>query len=497
MHIKKLLKECDVIRVASVPWEEVDVRGVASDSRDVGEGILFVATRGPLQDGHRYIADALNKKAAAIVCEDASFMPQAAPEAQSVPFILVRDSKKALARIADIFFGFPYQRLCSVGITGTNGKTTTSYLVKSILDAAGRPCALIGTIGHKITGVNIPSQNTTPGVIELHQLMREMADAGNTYVAMEVSSHALDQDRVAGIAFRAAIFTNLTQDHLDYHQGMENYFRAKKKLFRDDAGRSAHHIINVDDAFGRRLFEDSRGKKLGYGFSKTHVVATRSTITEGGSIVTIQTPCGPLDITTKLIGKHNLYNILAAVAFGVSEGLSLDVIGQGVEALAFVPGRLERIESRSGFSVFVDYAHTDDALKNVLESLRSILHNGRIITVFGCGGNRDKGKRSKMGRVASALSDHCVITSDNPRGEDPQAIIREIVSGIIEKNYDVEPDRRQAIRRAIAMAKSGDFVLVAGKGHETYQVVKDKIFPFDDKAVVGEALAQLSAAKRS
>lgn len=487
MNIKELLKGCEVIRAAGVSWEQVKVHGVASDSRDVKEGTLFVATRGSVQDGHRYISDAVTKKAAAIVCEDAAFIPKEAP---AIPFILVKDSKEALGQIADIFYGHPYRRIRCVGITGTNGKTTTSYLVKSILDAAGRSCALIGTIGYKITGVNIPSQNTTPGVVELHHLMQEMVDAGNVYVAMEVSSHALDQDRVAGIVFHAAIFTNLTQDHLDYHKDMEEYFRAKQKLFSDGEGGEAHHIINVDDAFGRRIFKDSRGKKLGYGFSKADVVVVRSTMGKKVSTATIKTPSGSLDITTKLIGKHNLYNILAAVAFGVSEGLSLDVIRQGVEALHFVPGRLERIESLAGFSVFVDYAHTDDALKNVLESLRSILHNGRIITVFGCGGDRDKGKRPKMGRVASVLSDYCVITSDNPRSEDPQTIIEEIISGIIEKNYEVEPDRRKAIRRAVAMAKSGDFVLVAGKGHETYQVVKDKILPFDDKAVVGEVLAE-------
>jgi UDP-N-acetylmuramoyl-L-alanyl-D-glutamate--2,6-diaminopimelate ligase len=318
-----------------------------------------------------------------------------------------------------------------------------------------------------------------------------MADADNTHVAMEVSSHALDQGRVAGIKFCAAIFTNLTQDHLDYHKTMDEYFFAKQKLFKENVDQESALVMNLDDSFGRRLLDSSKGRKLSYGFSsQAEVVATDYVIKSEGSFISIKTPLGDCSIKTALVGKHNISNILAAVAFGVSQKFSLKSIKNGIEAVSSVAGRLDRIDSSEGFSVFVDYAHTDDALKNVLESLRSVVHNGKIITVFGCGGDRDKGKRPKMGRVASALSDHCVITSDNPRSEDPKEIIRQIVSGIKKKNFEIESDRALAIHKACSLARKGDIVLVAGKGHETYQVEKDKILPFDDRVVVRKALSQ-------
>ncbi|HAJ56933.1 MAG TPA: UDP-N-acetylmuramoyl-L-alanyl-D-glutamate--2,6-diaminopimelate ligase [Candidatus Omnitrophica bacterium] len=490
MNAKELLADINVLNAAAYGMKGIDIKAVASDSRDIKAGSVFVAVRGAAQDGHRFIQDAVDKNASAIVLEDANFLPRSkAP----VPFILVKDSKDALVKIAGAFFGHPYRGIKCIGITGTNGKTTTSYLARGILNAAGQKCALIGTIGYKIKDTNVPSSNTTPGVLELHELAREMALAGNKYIAMEVSSHAIHQDRIAGMAFRAAIFTNLTQDHLDYHKDMEEYFSVKRRLFCDYAAPDSSLIINTDDCFGMRLYKDVRGKKISYGYGESDVRVERDVIEKSGSSARINTPAGSIDITTSLVGRHNIYNILAAVALGLSEGVGLDVIRRGVESVGFVPGRLERIDSTRGFSVFIDYAHTDDALKNVLESLRSILHNGRIITVFGCGGDRDKSKRPKMGAVAAALSDHCILTSDNPRSEEPSDIISHIASGIVTKNFEVEIERMSAIRRAVKMAKGNDLVLVAGKGHETYQIVKDKISAFDDKEAVLECLREMEA----
>jgi len=486
MNVKELLKDINILSVSGMLAESAEVKAVAADSRTVGEGALFVAVRGPLNDGHCFIKNVLEKRPVAVIVEDKNFLPEGA---SVVPFILVRDSKEALARLSSSFFGDPAGRIRSVGITGTNGKTTSSYLIRSVLGEAGFKCAIIGTIGNKITDANIPSRNTTPGTVELYQLLKEICDAGNQYVAMEVSSHALDQDRVRGMVFSSAVFTNLTQDHLDYHNDMETYFRSKEKLFFNYCNRDSHQIVNVDDVFGSRLFHKLGGKKIGFGFSDCDVCVLKHEATKNATRATIKTPKGRLEIETSLIGRHNLYNILSTVSFAVMENINLDVVRRGIEHLRSVPGRLDRVDSKKGYSVFVDYAHTDDALKNVLESLRELVHNGRIITVFGCGGDRDRGKRPKMGQIASALSDHVLVTSDNPRSEDPREIIAQVVSGIPLKNFEIEPDRREAIHKALRMAREGDFVLVAGKGHETYQAVKDRIFPFDDKAVVLEAMS--------
>jgi UDP-N-acetylmuramoyl-L-alanyl-D-glutamate--2,6-diaminopimelate ligase len=488
MKIKELFKDIKIMFSAGDD-EDVEVSGIASDSRKVEQGVLFAAVRGPDLDGHHYIDDALKKNAAAILLEDRAYLPKG-PSA--VPYILVKDSKRALGIISDAFFGHPYQHIRCIGITGTNGKTTVSYLVRNVLASAGMRCGLIGTIGYSINGENTPCANTTPGVIELHGIFKKMVDGSDRYVALEVSSHALDQERVEGMIFRAAIFTNLTQDHLDYHKTMEEYFLAKQKLFKEYADQETALIINGDDIFGRRLIDSLKGRMLTYGLSPEADVHIKSySLSREGSCAILKIPSGELEIKTSLVGKHNLYNILAAVAFGVSEGIEPAKIKKGIESVAGVPGRLERIDSKKGFSVFVDYAHTDDALKNVLESLRSILHNGRIITVFGCGGDRDRAKRPKMGKVASVLSDFCWITSDNPRSEDPQAVIRQIVSGIDQKNFEIEVDRFRAIQKALQTAKTGDFVLVAGKGHETYQIIGDHVLPFDDKAAVLKVIGEV------
>ena len=485
MKIRQLFKNVETEDIVG-RFEGQDIVEVTCDSREVKSGVLFVAVRGSHEDGHRYIDAAVKQNAAAIVLEDRRFLPAHKP---SLPYILVKNTKTALVKIADSFFDHPYQRIQSIGITGTNGKTTVSYLIRNMLNTAGIKCGLIGTIGYRIEDENVGLANTTPGVIELHRLVKKMVDAGDQYVVMEVSSHALDQERVSGITFAATIFTNLTQDHLDYHKTMEEYFCAKERLFKEHAGKTTSFIINRDDPFGRRLLDSLKGRRLSYGFSpEADVRADDFKITREGSRMGVSTARGKFDINTSLVGKHNLSNILAACAFGISAKMDFTVIKKGVEGVLSVPGRLERIDSKKGFSVFVDYAHTDDALKNVLESLRLILHNGRLITVFGCGGDRDKGKRPKMGKIASSLSDHCIITSDNPRSEDPRDIIRQIVSGIDKKNFQIEEDRSLAIQKALILAQPHDLILIAGKGHETYQIVKNKVYPFDDKAVVLEMI---------
>ncbi|MFB3919071.1 MAG: UDP-N-acetylmuramoyl-L-alanyl-D-glutamate--2,6-diaminopimelate ligase [Candidatus Velamenicoccus archaeovorus] len=465
--------------------DDVDINDIVSDSRRVHKGALFVALRGPRQDGHAFVEEAVRRQAAAIVLEDRAQVP---PVPQ-VPCVVVGDSLNALVVLAKNFFGDPCRHLKLVGITGTNGKTTVSYLIKSVLEAAARPCGLIGTIGYQARDKNVALGNTTPGPLDLQRIFKEMEAAGDVYVAMEVSSHALHQGRVAGLSFCAGVFTNLTQDHLDYHKDLEDYFHAKGKLFRESLSAGGWSIVNADDAYGARLIVVSRGRVLRYGLSKgLDVQATGYELSAQGSRVSVSSPAGALELETKLIGKHNIYNILAAISLGVSQGVRMEDIRRGIEAVTRVPGRLERVTSPRGFHVFVDYAHTEDALKNVLESLRAIAHNGRIITVFGCGGDRDRTKRPKMGRVASTLSDYCVVTSDNSRSEDPQAIIRDILKGMGRDNYLVEPDRLEAIRRAMDLARPGDLVLVAGKGHEAYQITGDNVVAFDDMEAVRKNL---------
>lgn len=488
MKLSSVLAGVKII-CASSDWNDIDVSDVSSDSRLVKPGVLFVAVRGSRKDGHKYVNDAISQKAAAVIVDERSCIPAGQIP---VPVVCVENSKLALAKILDNFFGSPYKKIKFIGITGTNGKTTVSFLIRSILQAAGSKCGLIGTIGARINEENVALSNTTPGICELHKIVSDMVRAGNDYVAMEVSSHALDQGRVDGVIFDAAIFTNLTQDHLDYHQTMEAYYGAKEKLFKNYVDKNSSLIINIDDKFGSRLYSGLQGRGLSYGFSpKASVSIERYSLSPRGCEALLRTPRGGFEISTRLVGKHNLYNILASIAFGISQGFENAVLKGGIEAVERVCGRLERLESLRGFSVFVDYAHTDDALKNVLESLRHIIHNGRIITVFGCGGDRDRGKRPKMGRVAASLSDFCIVTTDNPRNEEPQAIIREILSGIEDrKNFFVEEDREKAIRRALDLAQKGDIVLVAGKGHEAYQIVKDRVLDFDDLAVVSKILKE-------
>ena len=385
------------------------------------------------------------------------------------------------------FYLRPAEKIKVVGITGTNGKTTISYLLEAILKEAGSSPAVIRTINYRFKDRVAPSKNTTPGPPELQSMLSDMCKQDVDYLIMEVSSHALEQGRAREIDFHSAIFTNLTQDHLDYHKSMANYFRSKARLFKD-LKKEAFAVINVDDKYAKALMGLTKAKVVTYGLKDdVYVRAGDISFNTTKTDFLLCTKKIEERFSSRLIGRHNVYNLLAAIAWALEEEIELSVIKSAIQEFPSVPGRLERVGGGGGFSVFVDYAHTEDALKNVINTLRPI-SDKRIIVVFGCGGERDRNKRPKMGRVVSELADYAIITNDNPRSEDPQRIIRDIVRGIKKQNYCVETNRRLAIRKSLSWAKEGDIVLVAGKGHEGYQILKDRVLVFDDRQVVRECL---------
>jgi UDP-N-acetylmuramoyl-L-alanyl-D-glutamate--2,6-diaminopimelate ligase len=420
----------------------------------------------------------------------------AAPADLQVVWVRVPDARLALAALAAIFYGDPSEELVLVGITGTNGKTTTSYLLASVFEAAGITCGRIGTVGYRIGRKEIEAERTTPEAPELQAMIREMVTQGCGACAMEVSSHALALHRVTGMRFAAGVFTNLTRDHLDFHADMDDYFRAKRRLF-EMLPSDAPALLNVDDPRGASLTE-AGGRPVTYGIHRPADISPGPlSFSLAGLTLDVRTPRGTVRVRSGLVGRPNVYNILAAVATATALGLPFDAIERGISALAGVPGRFQLVSRASdGVTVVVDYAHTDDALRNLLETARP-LATGRLITVFGCGGDRDRTKRPLMGAVAGRLSDLIVITSDNPRSEDPARIIEEIQRGITAdtrrdgaQSVLTIVDRRTAIAKAIEMARPGDLVLVAGKGHEKYQVIGDRTLPFDDVEVAREALAR-------
>jgi UDP-N-acetylmuramoyl-L-alanyl-D-glutamate--2,6-diaminopimelate ligase len=466
------------------------VTGVSYDSRTVAAGQVFVALRGQHADGTAFARQAIERGAAAIVSE------QPAAEGVRVPWAMVEDARLALAVIATTFYRDPSREMQVIGITGTNGKTTTAYLVASIFEAAGIRCGLLGTVAYRIGDVVHEATRTTPEAPDVQALLRQMVDEGCGACAMEVSSHALSLRRVDGMTFAAGVFTNLTRDHLDFHADMDEYFRAKRRLF-EMLPRDAPSLLNLDDPRGSALI-DAGGRPV------TYAIGRAADITPGplsfsldGLTFDVRTPRGTLHVRSTLVGRPNVYNILAAVSTAIALDLPFDAIERGVQALAGVPGRFEMVSGKKDeVTVVVDYAHTDDALRNLLETARP-LAAGRLITVFGCGGDRDRTKRPLMGAVAGRLSDLIVITSDNPRSEDPNRIIEEIQRGITaDTRKDAGQrlltiaDRGAAIAKAIELARPGDLVLVAGKGHEKYQVIGDRVLPFDDVAVAREALSR-------
>jgi len=485
MRIKELLGSIDRNPGA---WRcgDFEVRGVTCNSKDARDGFVFVAVKGARADGNSFIDDAVNNGARAVV-----YQGQAGRLKGKCGFIKVKDSRKAAAQLACAFYHDPSAKIRVVGVTGTNGKTTITYLLEAIARQAGRSPAVIGTINYHFKNRVIPAKNTTPGPVELQSLLAQMRDCGVDYCFMEASSHALDQERTEGINFYSAIFTNLTQDHLDYHKTMENYYKAKERLFKDISRRS-FIVVNNDDKYGMRLKRASKARLVTYGINTGSRVMAKDIIFDcSGSRFTLASKGVSVPLRTGLIGRHNIYNVLAACAWAMEEGFGVPVIQRAIAGFDPVRGRLERVGSGAGFSVFVDYAHTEDALNNVIRSLRQ-LSGGRIIVVFGCGGDRDKAKRPKMGRVVTDLADYAVITNDNPRSEDPASIIRDIRKGIKKDNFCILPDRARAIKKSLLLAKSGDIVLVAGKGHEDYQVLKNKTVHFDDREAVNRCLRSMN-----
>ena len=471
---------------------------VAYDSRRVVPNAIFVAIKGLKADGTAFADQALARGAQAVISE----VP--APAAVTVPWLVVRDARLALALLADRFFDHPSRRLPVIGVTGTNGKTTTAYLLTAMLDEAGLRAGMLGTVAYRIGGEDREASRTTPEAPDVQHLLSDMLRMGNKSAVMEVSSHALSLKRVDGMRFAAAVFSNLTRDHLDFHEDMEAYFAAKRRLF-EMLPREAPAVINLDDPRGASLVEIS-------GRPVTYAITAPADVRPGpvamaltGLRFEVTTPRGVVQIQSKLVGRPNVYNILAATATAISLDVPIDAIERGVAGLSGVPGRFEVVSGPADdVTAVVDYAHTDDALRNLLETARP-LSARRLVTVFGCGGDRDRSKRPLMGMVAARLSDVVVITSDNPRSEDPTRIIDEIALGSPAGSQLRTPivvstaDRAEAITRAIAMAEAGDVVLIAGKGHEKYQQIGDRVLPFDDGEVARASLAKRrgSAAKGS
>lgn len=492
MKIQEIFKEVDLITVNGSMDREIS--SVYYDSRKVNDGSLFVAIKGLKSDGHNFLGEAVKKGAKAVVVENGYQQSVIRDRLSETTCISVRDSRKALALISANFYGHPSREMSVIGITGTNGKTTISYLINSILKVNGFKTGLIGTIDYRFDGEIIPSSHTTPESLDLQQFFKRIGDSGGKYCVMEVSSHSLELDRVYGTRFETGVFTNLTQDHLDFHGNLEKYFFAKARLFKEYGLKKA--VINIDDPYGRRLIKDIKSERiLTYGIKEdADVKADGINVSINGLKFIANTPIGKLNIESRLLGIHNIYNILASVSTAILEGLSGESIIKGIVLLDTVPGRLEGINEGQDFTVLVDYAHTDDALKNVLNAAREIPHN-KITVVFGCGGDRDRGKRPLMGKAAVEYSDFAIITSDNPRSEEPSKIIEEIEKGIkqwsAEGRYIKIPDRREAIEYAINNASKGDIVIIAGKGHEDYQIFRDKKIHFDDREVAREAIRKV------
>ena len=460
---------------------DTDITAVTYRAEAVVPGALHVCVPGFTADGHDFAGAAVANGAAALVVErELDF---------DLPQLVVASSRSAMAAAADAFYGHPSRELDVVGITGTNGKTTTAFLMHAVLEAAVGQAGLLGTIESRIGGVVEEVARTTPESVDLQAMLRRMVDAGDRACAIEVSSHALELERVAGVRFAAAGFTNLTQDHLDFHPDMEAYFAAKARLFREAPG-----AINVGDEYGRRLAGTAGGPVLTYAARPDADADVRPHAVEvgaGGAVALIvSTPRGPIPLDVRVRGGFNVENVLCAVTLSELLELPHAAVRAGISAVPGVPGRFEAVEAGQPFTVLVDYAHTPDGLENVLNSAREITA-GRLICVFGCGGDRDRGKRPLMGRVARRLADVALVTSDNPRSEDPEAIIAEIMDGI---PMESEPDRRAAIERAVGLARAGDVVVIAGKGHEQGQQFADRTLPFDDRTVAREALAGLPAA---
>lgn len=484
MKLPDLLATIDAVCITN--RRNADVTGITSDSRQVRPGMLFVAVPGTQVDGSLYIDDALQRGAIAIAGENERVL------AGAHVGIRLRDARDGLAHLAAAFYGRPSQRMQVVGITGTNGKTTIAFMVRDILRAAGREPGMVGTVAYEIGARAIPAARTTPGPVDLQSMLGQMLAAGCRSVVMEVSSHGLVQKRVNGIEFDVGVFTNLTRDHLDYHGSMESYFEAKSLLFQrlGRTDKQATAVVNLDDPWGERLSAQlAEGTALvTYGAKPgADVRGEQPRMTRTGSVTQIATPWGAGQLELRLRGGFNVSNALAAIGVGGTLGIEPQLMLRTLSQIACIPGRLEEVATGHRFQAFVDYAHTDDALEHVLVTLRPITA-GRLLLVCGCGGNRDSSKRPAMGAVAGRLADHTILTSDNPRKEDPATIIEQISRGFDSTGrHEVMADRRAAIQAAVNMAAPGDVILIAGKGHETFQELANRTVPFDDRQVVREA----------
>ena len=507
MLLRELLKAIEPLAVSGAEGQEIT--SLHYDSRSVRPGGLFFALRGETVDGHRYIGAAVAAGAVAVVAEDVAAVPD------GVCAVRVADSRLAMSLMAAAFYGNPTAGVPLVGITGTNGKTTTTYIVEGILEAAGIPTAVLGTVSYRFRERIIPAPHTTPESVDLQRTLRELVDAGARGVVMEVSSHALDQRRVDGCQFDVGVFTNLTRDHLDYHRDMESYLASKLRLFTDllrpgGAKPRRRSVVNLDDSYGRTFAVRTTCPVVTCGMASDSGVTARDVhFTVDGISGMMVTPQGETPFRSTLVGRFNLANILCAAAVGVALDLPLAAIREGIESHRKVPGRLERVDNDRGITILVDYAHTGDALDNVLRTLKEVAA-GRLLTVFGCGGDRDRGKRPIMGEVAARYSDLAVVTSDNPRSEEPAAILAEIRQGILpldmreyraeelagtahrDKGFVMVENRREAIRLAVALACPGDIVLLAGKGHEDYQIIGQTRHHFDDREEAAAACRELS-----
>ena len=509
MRLRDLLVGAGALELPA--GQDIEISSVAYNSRCVTPGSLFVAIEGEVTNGNRYIADAIARGASAIVSElapppgpawealyssgGAASGPAATPPTvpSGVQWVRVVDARKALATIGANFFGRPAEKLQMVGVTGTNGKTTTSFLIDSIVRAAGNKSGLFGTIEYRTPKSSRPATTTTPESLDLQGFLADIVGAGGTHATLEASSHALALDRLWGCRFAAAVFTNLTRDHLDFHHTFEDYFAAKRRLFEGTgADAPGAGIINVDDAYGHRLVGLAR-RTITYGLTPgAQVTAKKFSLGFSGLEFTAETPQGKIDVRSHLVGRINVYNLLAAIGAALALGIPRHAIEEGIRNLQSVPGRFERIDMGQPFLVIVDYAHTDDALRNLLATARELHPTGRIITLFGCGGDRDRTKRPLMGEAAGRLSQVVVLTSDNPRSEDPRYIINDVMVGLQRTSAKqlVEADRERAIEIALDEAREDDIVLLAGKGHESAQVLKDRVVEFDDREMARKFLRQ-------
>lgn len=476
MIVKELSKNIPGLHISG-PLDQ-KITGIAYSSQKIKPGFLFAALKGEKHNGFDFIPDALKKGAAAVLSE------REKPEGFKKTWIKSQDARRALALISAEFFDHPSQKMKVIGITGTKGKTTVTYLMEEMLKKAGCFPGVIGSISYRGPQFIIPAERTTPEAPDIDALLQQMLNQGATHCVMEVSSHSIEMKRINGIDFDVTAFTNLSGEHLDYHKSLENYYKAKKNLFL--TARKSLPVINSDSLWGQKLISELSRQALSFGFNeKADVFASWYRFSPHGIKSQIKSPKGTIEMNSPLLGKPNLYNILTAVSSALALEIPVQFIEQGAASLQGVPGRFEKVPNDLGLHLFVDYAHTDEALKNLLETARDI-SSSRIILVFGAGGDRDKSKRSRMGEAAGNTAHWTIITSDNPRSEDPLDIISDIEKGIKKtgtKKYEIIPDRRKAIRKAMSMGNKGDYVLIAGKGHEKVQIIKDKVMPFDDVQV--------------